>query len=168
MKKNLKLFLWIGLFLFLAWSCSKKPKETFPSIPEIETSASHVNQDIDLILYRSQNTLKINDRIVVSLHLKTDIQVRSDFDMKMYILDKKNDSWTEVMDNIDTSIPLPLKQEIFILDKNNPVSVIVVHPALKEKDSEVKFLITVTGTIVENGKNTNRSTESYTIVTLTP
>ncbi len=89
MSKRLSFISGIILFVLLVSSCQQNQNETTPSIPGIDVSSDSVNQDIDLILRSSRNTFKIDDDVVIDVHLKSDIQVSSDLDVKMYVLDKK-------------------------------------------------------------------------------
>lgn len=133
-KKRLISILVFILFALLITGCQHKQNETIPSIPGIDMSSDKLNQDINLILWRTQNTFKIDDSVVINVHLQSDIQVDSGFDVKMYVLDKKNNKWIETADFVGAApFLLPLKNETIILDKNNSNSTIIVHPVLQEK-----------------------------------
>jgi hypothetical protein len=169
MRKETVLLLQLIFFAILISGCKSEKKEILPAIPGIDTSSSRVNQDIDLILRPSRNTFKIGEEVVIDVHLQSDIQMKSDFDVKMYALDEKDNSWIEVEDFAGDPDLLPLlEHEPFLLDKDNSYSIISVHPVLKEKNTEIKFLITVKGPILANSEKTSEVAESYIIFSLHP
>lgn len=168
-KKKLGFLLRLALLTLLVSGCQYEQSEVVPSIPGIDMSSDHVNQDITLFLQPSRNTYKIDDDVVIDVHLQSNIQVDSDFDVKIYALDKKNNKWIEATDFVGTSsILLPLKNETVFLEKNNSNSVIIIHPVLKEKNAETKLAVTVKGPILENNEKTNNNAESYIILNLYP
>ncbi|MFN8414375.1 MAG: hypothetical protein U0Z26_18485 [Anaerolineales bacterium] len=75
MKKEITFLASIIFFVLLVSGCGNGQSESYPPIPDINVSTDHVNQDIDLILRPSRNTFKIDDDIVIDVHLLTDIQM---------------------------------------------------------------------------------------------
>lgn len=166
-KVSVSIFL---LFSLLLSSCKFTQKEEFPSFPDIGVASDALNKDLDMFLRPSWNTFKIGDDIAVSVHLKSDIQVRFDasFNARMYILVKQSQTWTEVPNFITTDAGgLSFGTNEIVLDKHLPDGSAFVHPIIEKQDEEVTLLIMIKGAVLENNQETN-SIGSYIILTLKP
>ena len=88
----------LPLLTFLLSSCSLSQKANVPDLPDMGIAIDALNKDIEIFTRPSRNTFKVDDDIVVDMHLKSNIEVKSDasFNTKLYILDEKRQTWIEV------------------------------------------------------------------------
>jgi hypothetical protein len=160
----------ILLSVFLLSACESFIKSELPPLPDLGITQNILNADLEM-LFRpsSDNTFKIGDAIVIDIHLKSDIQVKSDasFLSKLYLLDKKSNKWVEVPDFISYGAAgILIGTNEIILTPDNPNCAIVVSPIVENKSEEVTLLVTIKGEVLDNKKNS--WVGSYIVVNLKP
>ncbi len=163
MRKILAVKILLALCLAGCWTLENKE---FPVAPDIGVDLGILNQDLEITAPSSRNDFKINENITLLVHLKTDIQVSSDFDIQIFTLDKHNEEWVEntKFDPRITTIDLSESENV-ILNKENRNIAIFVRPANNDQDKEVVLLIMLKAAII-NKTQVNGLTASYIVVIL--
>ncbi len=158
------------LSVFLLSACESFIKADLPPLPDFGITQNIINKDLEILFRPSRgNTFKIGDDVVIDIHLKSDIQVKSDasFLSKLYLLDKKNKKWVEVPDFISYGAAgIFIGTNEIILTPDNPNCSVVVSPIIENKSDEVTLLVTIKGEVLDNKENS--WVGSYIIVNLKP
>lgn len=159
------------LLSILVQGCKYIQSAELPPIPSFVVNMENLNNDLEIFLRKPYNTLKVGDEIILDIHLKSDIRVKtnSNFEVKMYEMSTKSNTWEEVPDLIQSNSGVfTFSTSDFVLDKANPNVAIPMHPVFDSKKEPVTLLITVKGMIINSNNEEIDWTGSYIIITLEP